>query len=144
MSDDRVTLVQSVAQRAARKMMRKAAPGRLAAVAATLVLSVLGSAAALAAPTATSSAAATAVATTAAPAAELVLLGVAGGPTWYGADSPHGISSALVVDGKAYIVDLGSGAYRQLRRAGIKPGAEQAVFLTHLHTDHIIDLASPR
>ncbi|MFY1931892.1 MBL fold metallo-hydrolase [Achromobacter xylosoxidans] len=74
--------------------------------------------------------------------AELVLLGVAGGPTWYGNDAPHGISSALVVDGKAYLVDLGSGAYRQLRRAGIKPGAEQAVFLTHLHTDHIIDLAS--
>ncbi|MFY0476692.1 MBL fold metallo-hydrolase [Achromobacter marplatensis] len=76
------------------------------------------------------------------PAAELVLLGVAGGPTWYGKDSPHGISSALVVDGRAYIVDVGSGAYRQLRRAGIKPGAEQAVFLTHLHTDHIIDLAN--
>ncbi|MGE4439786.1 MBL fold metallo-hydrolase [Achromobacter sp.] len=74
--------------------------------------------------------------------AELVLLGVAGGPTWYGNDAPHGISSALVGDGKAYLVDLGSGAYRQLRRAGIKPGAEQAVFLTHLHTDHIIDLAS--
>lgn len=74
--------------------------------------------------------------------AELLLLGVAGGPTWYGNEAPHGISSALVVDGKAYLVDLGSGAYRQLRRAGIKPGAEQAVFLTHLHTDHIIDLAS--
>lgn len=78
----------------------------------------------------------------AADSAELVLLGVAGGPTWYGNDAPHGISSALVVDGKAYLIDLGSGAYRQLRRAGIKPGAEQAVFLTHLHTDHIIDLAS--
>ena len=91
----------------------------------------LGVAAMLAAPAAQS-----------AEGAELVLLGVAGGPTWYGNDAPHGISSALVVDGKAYIVDLGSGAYRQLRRAGIKPGAEQAVFLTHLHTDHIIDLAS--
>lgn len=76
------------------------------------------------------------------PAAELVLLGVAGGPTWYGKESPHGISSALVVDGKAYIVDLGSGAYRQLRRAGIQPGSEAAVFFTHLHTDHVIDLAS--
>jgi len=75
-------------------------------------------------------------------AAELVLLGVAGGPTWYGKESPHGISSVLVVDGKAYIVDLGSGAYRQLRRAGIQPGSEAAVFFTHLHTDHVIDLAS--
>ncbi|MGZ9894920.1 MBL fold metallo-hydrolase [Bordetella bronchiseptica] len=75
-------------------------------------------------------------------AARLVLLGVAGGPTWYGEDSPHGISSALVVDGKAYIVDLGSGAYRQIRKAGIKPGDEQAVFFTHLHTDHVVDLAN--
>ncbi|KGH28022.1 zinc phosphodiesterase [Comamonas testosteroni] len=74
--------------------------------------------------------------------ASLVLLGVAGGPTWYGKESPHGISSALMVDGKAYIVDLGSGAYRQMRRAGIKPGDEAAVFFTHLHTDHVIDLAS--
>ncbi|WP_025516159.1 MBL fold metallo-hydrolase [Bordetella trematum] len=83
-----------------------------------------------------------AAALAAAPGAELVLLGVAGGPTWYGKDSPHGISSALVIDGRAYIVDLGSGAYRQLRRAGIKPGMEQAVFFTHLHTDHVVDLAS--
>ncbi|WP_448685424.1 MBL fold metallo-hydrolase [Achromobacter xylosoxidans] len=97
----------------------------------------LGVAAMLAAPVAPAAPAAPA-----AEGAELVLLGVAGGPTWYGNDAPHGISSALVVDGKAYLVDLGSGAYRQLRRAGIKPGAEQAVFLTHLHTDHIIDLAS--
>ena len=74
--------------------------------------------------------------------ASLVLLGVAGGPTWYGKESPHGISSALMVDGKAYIVDLGSGAFRQIRRAGIKPGDEAAVFFTHLHTDHVIDLAS--
>lgn len=76
------------------------------------------------------------------PTAELVLLGVAGGPTWYGKESPHGISSALIVNDKAYIVDLGSGAYRQMRRAGIKPGDEAAVFFTHLHTDHVIDLAS--
>lgn len=72
----------------------------------------------------------------------LVLLGTAGGPTWYGEHSPHGISSAVVVDGHAYIVDLGSGAYRQIRAAGIKPGAERAVFFTHLHTDHVIDTAN--
>lgn len=76
------------------------------------------------------------------PSAKLVLLGVAGGPTWYGKDSPHGISSAIVIDGRAYIVDMGSGAYRQLRHAGIKPGDEQALFLTHLHSDHIVDLTN--
>lgn len=103
---------------------------RLGAAAAALTLAAFWSAAPRAA------------AATEPPPAELVLLGVAGGPTWYGEDSPHGISSALVVDGQAYIVDVGSGAYRQLRRAGVKPGTEQAVFLTHLHTDHIIDLAN--
>ena len=72
----------------------------------------------------------------------LILLGTAGGPTWYGPGSPYGISSAVVVDGHAYIVDFGSGAFRQLRAAGIKPGAEKALFLTHLHSDHLIDLAT--
>ncbi len=71
---------------------------------------------------------------------KLILLGIAGGPTWYGDNSPHGISSALVVNGKAYLVDFGSGAYRQLRAAGIKPGDEKALFITHLHSDHVIDL----
>lgn len=71
---------------------------------------------------------------------KLILLGIAGGPTWYGDDSPHGISSALVVNGKTYLVDFGSGAYRQLRTAGIKPGDEKALFITHLHSDHVIDL----
>lgn len=71
---------------------------------------------------------------------KVILLGVAGGPTWYGDNSPHGISSALVVNGKAYLVDFGSGAYRQLRSAGIKPGDEKALFITHLHSDHVIDL----
>lgn len=70
----------------------------------------------------------------------LVLLGTAGGPTWYGPDAPHGISSALVVDGHAYIVDFGSGAFRQMRAAGIKPGDAKALFVTHLHSDHVIDL----
>ena len=71
---------------------------------------------------------------------KLILLGIAGGPTWYGDNSPHGISSALVVNGQAYLVDFGSGAYRQLRTAGIKPGDEKALFITHLHSDHVIDL----
>lgn len=73
---------------------------------------------------------------------KLVLLGVAGGPTWYGDDSPHGISSAVIVNGKAYLVDFGSGAYRQSRKYGIKPGDEAALFITHLHSDHLIDLPS--
>lgn len=72
----------------------------------------------------------------------LIMLGTAGGPTWYGESSPHGISTALVINDKAYLVDFGSGAFRQLRTAGIKPGSEAALFITHLHSDHVIDLPS--
>lgn len=72
----------------------------------------------------------------------LALLGTVGGPTWYGDHSGHGISSALLVGDQAYLVDFGSGAYRQLRRAGVAPGQERAVFVTHLHSDHVIDLAT--
>lgn len=75
-----------------------------------------------------------------APRTELVLLGTAGGPTWYGDDSPHGIASLLRVGDSAYLVDFGSGAYRQMREAGVKPGEEKALFFTHLHSDHVIDL----
>lgn len=70
----------------------------------------------------------------------LILLGTAGGPTWYGDHSPHGISSAVMVNDNAYLVDFGSGAFRQMRKAGIKPGMEKALFITHMHTDHVIDL----
>ncbi|WP_406386143.1 MBL fold metallo-hydrolase [Streptomyces sp. NBC_01618] len=72
----------------------------------------------------------------------LALLGTVGGPTWYGDHSDHGICSALLVGDQAYLVDFGSGAYRQLRHAGVAPGQERALFITHLHSDHVIDLAS--
>lgn len=72
----------------------------------------------------------------------LALLGTVGGPTWYGDRADHGINSAVLVGGDAYVVDVGSGAYRQLRRCGVGPGQERAVFLTHLHSDHVIDLGS--
>lgn len=83
---------------------------------------------------------------------KLVLLGTAGGPmTWV---SPHGghptaregIASAVVVAGRVYLVDCGLGVARQLRLAqlgndGDFAGFEnlQAIFLTHLHSDHTMD-----
>ncbi len=67
---------------------------------------------------------------------KLVLLGTAGGPL----PSPvrAGISQAVVVGGRTYLIDCGSGVTRQLRRARLLSGLHQ-VFLTHLHSDHTCD-----
>ena len=70
------------------------------------------------------------------PPSKLVLLGTAGGPL----PSPvrSGIASAVVVAGRTYVVDCGSGVTRQLRRARLL-GALHRVLLTHLHSDHTCD-----
>jgi len=49
-----------------------------------------------------------------------------------------GISQAVVVGERAYLVDCGSGVTRQLRRARLLRDLHQ-VFLTHLHSDHDCD-----
>ena len=41
---------------------------------------------------------------------------------------------------RAFLVDCGSGATQRLVGAGSKGAALDAVFLTHLHSDHIVDL----
>ncbi|HTN79419.1 MAG TPA: MBL fold metallo-hydrolase [Acidimicrobiales bacterium] len=78
--------------------------------------------------------------------ARAVLLGTAGGSN--PKSTRCGYSNAVVVGDAAYIVDCGEGAHRQMWRAGIgmnpnfdrtRPQA-QAIFLTHLHGDHIVDL----
>jgi ribonuclease Z len=43
-------------------------------------------------------------------------------------------------DGHAFLVDCGSGATQRLVAAGSAGRALDAVFLTHLHSDHIVDL----
>jgi ribonuclease BN (tRNA processing enzyme) len=67
---------------------------------------------------------------------KLVLLGTAGGPLPSTVRS--GIAQALVVDGRTYLVDCGSGVTRQLRRARLLARL-QTVLLTHLHSDHTCD-----
>jgi ribonuclease BN (tRNA processing enzyme) len=71
---------------------------------------------------------------------ELVLLGTAGGPRTNPARA--GISSAVVVGDALYLVDLGYGACRQIRLAGLELARLRAGFVTHLHSDHIADLAN--
>lgn len=69
-------------------------------------------------------------------ASKVVLLGTAGGPLPSTVRS--GISQAVVVAGRTYVVDCGSGVARQLRHARLLSRLHR-VFLTHLHSDHVCD-----
>ncbi|MDI5986039.1 MBL fold metallo-hydrolase [Halomonas sp. M4R5S39] len=81
---------------------------------------------------------------------ELVILGGAAGRTSYGGHPSGGFSAALVVGDDHYIVDFGRGWHDRYYEAGL--GTEKAssgfsglenikaAFVTHLHSDHIIDL----
>ncbi len=81
-------------------------------------------------------------------ACRLVLLGTAGGSNPKSTRS--GIANAVVVGDAVYLVDCGEGVHRQLWRAGltVNPNYDRrrpilrAVFVTHLHADHIMDLAN--
>lgn len=77
--------------------------------------------------------------------AHVVTLGTDGGPRWwrYTDRAPRaGISTAVVVGDAYYLVDCGYGAGRQIIQAGLEIANLKAVFLTHLHSDHIADLAN--
>jgi ribonuclease BN (tRNA processing enzyme) len=71
-------------------------------------------------------------------ATELVLLGTAGAPLPVA--GRRGTASALVVDGRVFVVDCGRGAPSAFADAGLDFHQLDAVFLTHLHVDHIGDL----
>ncbi|MFB8771294.1 MBL fold metallo-hydrolase [Streptomyces broussonetiae] len=83
-------------------------------------------------------AAATTPAATSGSGTELVLLGTSGGPVPM--HGRAGIASALVVDGRAYLVDCGPGSFGRFAEAWLTPDQLEAVFLTHLHSDHLSDL----
>jgi ribonuclease BN (tRNA processing enzyme) len=71
-------------------------------------------------------------------ATELVLLGTAAAP--FPVPGRAGISSALVVDGRVFVIDCGRGSPTGFAGAGLDFARLEAVFLTHLHADHIGDL----
>jgi ribonuclease BN (tRNA processing enzyme) len=74
----------------------------------------------------------------------VVTLGTAGGPRWWdrpgAAAARSGIGTAVVVGDAVYLVDAGQGTGRQLARAGLPLDRVRALFLTHLHSDHVADL----
>ena len=70
----------------------------------------------------------------------VTLLGTAGGPNPVAAR--FGTSSALVVNGKVYLVDCGRGSLSQFMRAGLDLSDLDGIFLTHLHSDHTVDYFS--
>lgn len=70
---------------------------------------------------------------------ELVLLGVKGGPAIrQGGAMPT--SSVLKIDGTTLVVDCGIGVSRSLVEAGMSLLEIDAVFITHLHSDHVLEL----
>ncbi|WP_430297844.1 MBL fold metallo-hydrolase [Sinomonas sp. B1-1] len=74
----------------------------------------------------------------------IVTLGTAGGPRWWAAaDSGErtGIATAVVVGESFYLVDVGQGAGRRIAQAGLDLKDLRALFITHLHSDHVYDLA---
>ena len=81
-------------------------------------------------------------------AARLVLLGTGGGA--YPKARRGGYANAVVVGDAVYVVDCGEGVHRQLWRAGLTVNEQfapdrprvRAIFVTHLHADHIMDLAN--
>ncbi|UOR03305.1 MBL fold metallo-hydrolase [Leucobacter allii] len=73
----------------------------------------------------------------------VITLGTAGGPVWWrGEKRRTGIATAVVVGDRSYIVDAGTGVGRQIIEAGLAMADVRAIFLTHLHSDHVVDLGS--
>jgi ribonuclease BN (tRNA processing enzyme) len=69
---------------------------------------------------------------------ELVLLGTAGAPLPVAGRA--GISSALTVDDRVFVIDCGRGSPSAFADAGLDFRGLEAIFLTHLHADHAGDL----
>jgi ribonuclease BN (tRNA processing enzyme) len=70
---------------------------------------------------------------------ELILLGTAGAPLPVAGRG--GISSALIVDERVFVIDCGRGSPSALADAKLDFSRLEAVFITHLHADHTGDLA---
>ena len=69
---------------------------------------------------------------------ELLMLGTAGGPPLRKDRSEP--ATLLIVDGRPYLIDCGTGTIRRLVEAGIPSETIGTIFFTHLHPDHDLGL----
>tara|TARA_B100001057_G_scaffold97853_1_gene94638 strand:+ start:96 stop:965 length:870 start_codon:yes stop_codon:yes gene_type:complete len=69
----------------------------------------------------------------------VTLLGTKGGPSLR-KGSPSPSSSVLQMDGQTILIDCGIGATRALVEADIALSDLDAIVITHLHSDHLLDL----
>lgn len=72
------------------------------------------------------------------PQVQLLLLGTKGAPALL---TPKRISqsSALIADGEIVMIDAGYGASLRLAQAGQSVKQLRSIFITHLHSDHVLD-----
>jgi len=70
----------------------------------------------------------------------LITLGVEAGPP--PVPNRFGISSALKIGSDVYVIDCGLGSLNAFTNAGLQFADLRSMFITHLHTDHIVDYFS--
>lgn len=70
----------------------------------------------------------------------LITLGVQAGPPPIA--NRFGISSALKLGSDIYVIDFGLGSMNAFANAGLKFSDLKSMFITHLHTDHMVDYNS--
>ena len=68
----------------------------------------------------------------------VILLGTAGGPTF--SAQRHGISTLVLAGPEKLLFDCGHGMTAGMSALAIDPADVTKVFLTHLHSDHVISL----
>jgi ribonuclease BN (tRNA processing enzyme) len=69
---------------------------------------------------------------------EIILLGTG---TPYPDPNSSGPATAVVFDGRVFLFDAGAGVMRRLNAAKLPLSGPEAVFITHLHSDHTLGYA---
>lgn len=68
----------------------------------------------------------------------VIALGGSGGPVIH--QGCRGVASVVRVGGKNYLIDAGHGTLGQYGDAGLLEKDLESIFITHLHSDHVVDL----
>jgi ribonuclease BN (tRNA processing enzyme) len=69
---------------------------------------------------------------------EVILLGTG---TPYPDPAASGPATAVVVNGRVFLFDVGAGVMRRLQAANLPINGPEALFITHLHSDHTLGYA---